>query len=59
MMVGPIDVATNIIETPEEVADTLRRALRFGLGVACAVSPLGKPGGVWLRAAVTPIRLAV
>ena len=28
-MVGAIDVATNIIETPEEVADTLRKALEF------------------------------
>ncbi|QUG75708.1 methionine synthase [Erwinia sp. E602] len=29
VMVGAIDVATNIIETPEEVADTLRKALQF------------------------------
>ena len=29
VMVGAIDVATNSIETPEEVADTLRRALQF------------------------------
>ncbi|AIR01011.1 5-methyltetrahydropteroyltriglutamate--homocysteine methyltransferase [Pluralibacter gergoviae] len=29
VMVGAIDVATNTIETPEEVADTLRRALQF------------------------------
>lgn len=29
IMVGAIDVATNIIETPEEVADTLRKALQF------------------------------
>ena len=29
VMVGAIDVATNAIETPEEVADTLRRALQF------------------------------
>ncbi|PCD03486.1 5-methyltetrahydropteroyltriglutamate--homocysteine methyltransferase [Sphingomonas spermidinifaciens] len=29
VMVGAIDVATDVIETPEEVADTLRRALRF------------------------------
>ena len=28
-MVGAIDVATNIIETPEEVANTLRKALQF------------------------------
>ncbi len=28
-MVGAIDVATSAIETPEEVADTLRKALRF------------------------------
>lgn len=29
VMVGAIDVATNTIETPEQVADTLRRALQF------------------------------
>ena len=29
VMVGAIDVATNKIETPEEVAETLRRALEF------------------------------
>ena len=29
VMVGAIDVATDTIETPEEVADTLRKALRF------------------------------
>lgn len=29
VMVGAIDVATNTIETPEQVADTLRQALKF------------------------------
>ena len=29
VMVGAIDVATNTVETPEQVADTLRTALRF------------------------------
>lgn len=29
VMVGAVDVATNTIETPEEVADTLRKALQF------------------------------
>ncbi|MYM39423.1 methionine synthase [Duganella qianjiadongensis] len=29
VMVGAIDVASNAIETPEEVADTLRKALQF------------------------------
>ena len=29
VMVGAIDVASNTVETPEEVADTLRRALQF------------------------------
>ena len=29
VMVGAIDVATNNIETPEEVADTLRKVLQF------------------------------
>src|SRR5690606_30457579 len=29
VMVGAIDVATHSIETPEEVADTLRKALQF------------------------------
>lgn len=28
VMVGAIDVATNTVETPEEVANTLRKALR-------------------------------
>jgi len=29
VMVGAIDVATNKVETPEEVADTLRKALKY------------------------------
>ena len=29
VMIGAIDVATNTIETPEEVANTLRKALQF------------------------------
>jgi 5-methyltetrahydropteroyltriglutamate--homocysteine methyltransferase len=29
VMIGAIDVATNAIETPDEVADTLRKALQF------------------------------
>lgn len=29
VMVGAIDVATQIIESPEEVAEVLRQALRF------------------------------
>ena len=29
VMVGAIDVASNTIETPEEVASTLRKALEF------------------------------
>ena len=29
VMVGAIDVATHVIETPEQVADTLRKALEF------------------------------
>ena len=29
VMVGAIDVASNTIETPEEVANTLRKALQF------------------------------
>ncbi|RDL45568.1 methionine synthase [Marinomonas piezotolerans] len=29
VMVGAIDVATNVIETPAEVADTLRKALQY------------------------------
>jgi len=29
VMVGAIDVATNSVETPDEVADTLRKALQF------------------------------
>lgn len=29
VMVGAIDVASNVVESPEDVADTLRRALQF------------------------------
>ena len=29
VMVGAIDVASEVVETPEEVAETLRAALRF------------------------------
>jgi len=29
VMVGAIDVASNTVETPEEVANTLRKALKF------------------------------
>ena len=29
VMVGAIDVATDVVETPEQVADTLRKALQF------------------------------
>lgn len=29
VMVGAIDVASDTIETPEQVADTLRKALKF------------------------------
>ncbi len=29
VMVGAIDVANNTVETPEEVAETLRKALQF------------------------------
>ena len=29
VMIGAIDVATDDIETPEQVADTLRKALQF------------------------------
>jgi len=29
VMVGAIDVASNTVETPEDVANTLRRALQF------------------------------
>ena len=29
VMVGAIDVATDVVETPEEVAETLRKALKY------------------------------
>jgi 5-methyltetrahydropteroyltriglutamate--homocysteine methyltransferase len=29
VMVGVIDVASDVVETPEEVADTIGKALRF------------------------------
>ncbi|MFG6475782.1 methionine synthase [Microbacterium sp. P06] len=48
VMVGAIDVATADIETPEEVADTLRSALRFVEAdklypsTNCGMAPLGR-----------------
>ncbi|HBV38783.1 MAG TPA: methionine synthase [Erwinia sp.] len=48
VMVGAIDVATNTIETPEEVANTLRKALQFVdadklyPSTNCGMVPLGR-----------------
>jgi len=48
VMVGAIDVATNRIETPEEVADTLRRILEFVTienlypSTNCGMAPLSR-----------------
>ena len=47
-MVGAIDVASNVIETPEQVADTLRKALQFVdadklyPSTNCGMAPLGR-----------------
>jgi 5-methyltetrahydropteroyltriglutamate--homocysteine methyltransferase len=49
VMVGAIDVATDTVETPEEVADTLRQALRFVDAdklypcTNCGMTPLSRP----------------
>lgn len=49
VMVGAIDVATNTIETPEEVAATLRKALQFVDAdklypcTNCGMAPLPRP----------------
>ena len=49
VMVGAIDVATNTIETAEEVADTLRKALQFVdadklyPSTNCGMAPLSRP----------------
>ena len=49
VMVGAIDVATNTIETPEEVAATLRKALQFVEAdklypsTNCGMAPLSRP----------------
>jgi 5-methyltetrahydropteroyltriglutamate--homocysteine methyltransferase len=49
VMVGAIDVATDAIETPEMVADTLRKALRFVEpdklypSTNCGMAPLSRP----------------
>lgn len=49
VMVGAIDVATNSIETPEEVANTLRKALEFVdadklyPSTNCGMTPLSRP----------------
>jgi len=48
VMVGAIDVATNMVETPEQVADTLRTALRFVdadklyAATNCGMAPLAR-----------------
>lgn len=48
VMVGAIDVASNAIETPEEVADTLRKALQFVAAdklypsTNCGMAPLSR-----------------
>ena len=49
IMVGAIDVANNRIETPEEVANTLRKALKF-VDIEnlypctnCGMAPLSRP----------------
>ena len=48
VMVGAIDVATNTIETPEEVAQTLRKALEFVAienlypSTNCGMAPLSR-----------------
>jgi 5-methyltetrahydropteroyltriglutamate--homocysteine methyltransferase len=48
VMVGAIDVASNIVETPEEVAATLRKALQFVdadklyPSTNCGMAPLGR-----------------
>src|SRR5215217_2087 len=49
VMVGAIDVASNTVETPEEVADTLRKALKFVdadklyPSTNCGMAPLSRP----------------
>ncbi|WP_317229931.1 methionine synthase [Clavibacter sp. MX14-G9D] len=49
VMLGAIDVASAEVETPEEVADTLRRALRFVdaelliPSTNCGMAPLARP----------------
>ncbi|MEG8037865.1 methionine synthase [Sphingomonas sp. LR60] len=51
VMVGAIDVATDVIETPEEVAATLRQALRFVEAdkllpaTNCGMAPLSRAVG--------------
>lgn len=49
VMVGAIDVASNTVETPEEVADTLRTALQYVdadkliPSTNCGMAPLARP----------------
>ena len=49
IMIGAIDVATHAIETPEEVASTLRKALQFVEAknlypcTNCGMAPLPRP----------------
>jgi 5-methyltetrahydropteroyltriglutamate--homocysteine methyltransferase len=45
VLVGCIDVASNVVETPQEVADTIRAALDYGPpdrlypGANCGMAP--------------------
>lgn len=43
-MVGAIDVASNTVETLEEVADTLRKTLQLWM----QTSPIPPPTATWL-----------
>src|SRR5699024_12106345 len=49
VMVGAIDVATDTVETPQEVANTLRKALQFVdadklyPSTNCVMAPLSRP----------------
>jgi 5-methyltetrahydropteroyltriglutamate--homocysteine methyltransferase len=65
VLVGVIDVATDVVETPEEVADTIGRALRYVPAARllpctnCGMAPMDREvAAAKLRALVAGARLA-
>jgi 5-methyltetrahydropteroyltriglutamate--homocysteine methyltransferase len=65
VLVGVIDVASEVVETPEQVADTIGRALRYVPAdrlfpcTNCGMAPMGREvAAAKLRALVEGARIA-